>query len=123
VICDRFIDATRAYQGYGRGLSLETIDRLNLMSIQGIEPDLTIILDIDSEVGLKKAIASKPALIGGDRIERAGGDFHFRVRDGYRKIAEMEPERVKIIEVNGPMDVIQSRIREYVDGLLRSIGR
>jgi dTMP kinase len=115
VICDRFVDATRVYQGYGRGLPLKTIDKLNLISTQGIMPDLTIILDIDSFTKLKKTPK--------DRIEQAGVDFHTRVRDGYHKIAQMEPKRVKIIKVDGPIGVVQLRIRKYVDELLKSKGK
>lgn len=109
VICDRFIDATLAYQGYGRGLPLDLIERLNLITTQGLRPDLTIILDVKS--ALKE---------GKDRIEKACSDFHNRVRYGYYRIADKEPDRVKIIQVNGSVDLIQSRIRGYVDGLLSS---
>jgi len=121
VICDRFIDATLAYQGYGWGLDLGLIEELNLLATQGIRPDLTILLDIESSIGLQKAIEekSKLGLKGGDRLEQKGLDFHCRVREGYLKIASNDPSRVKVVQVDGPIEEIQARIRVYVDKLLK----
>lgn len=124
IICDRFIDATTAYQGYGRGLDLDLIKELNLLTAQEILPDLTIILDIDPKVGLRKAIERKIelGLEDGDRLEQRGLNFHCRVREGYHKIAQEDPARVKLIWVDGSIEVIQARIIAYVDELLESKG-
>jgi dTMP kinase len=120
VICDRFIDATVAYQGYGRGIDLGLIKQLNLLVTQGILPDLTVILDIEAGLGLSKAIEMKCrlGLRDGDRLEQGGLDFHRRVREGYLAIAKENPLRVKLIPVDGPIEEIQARIREFVDKLL-----
>lgn len=125
VICDRFIDATVAYQGYGRGLGLELIKELNSLATGQIEPDLTIILDIEAELGLLKAVNSKleQGLKDGDRLEQVGLDFHRRVRAGYLKIAYEDRSRVKLIAVDGPIEEIQARIRVYADELLRTEDR
>lgn len=121
VICDRFADATIAYQGYGQGVEIGLIEQLNLLAAQQIEPDLTIVLDIDSQVGLRKAIETKIeiGLKNGDRLEQRGLDFHRRVRQGYLNIAQNNPSRVKLIQVGDSIEEIQRKIRNYVDELIR----
>jgi dTMP kinase len=101
VVCDRFTDATVAYQGYGRGISLKTINVLNRTAAGRIKPDLTIYLDIPVREGLKKARGitkdSFSAGPGGDRLEREKLPFHQRVRTGYLAQARREPRRIKVI--------------------------
>jgi dTMP kinase len=100
VIASRYIDASVAYQGYGRGLPLDIIQKVNDFATGGLKPDLTIILDIDTETGLNRARAvHKETPVGeADRIEAAGIDFHRRVRAGYLAIAAEEPERCVVID-------------------------
>jgi len=114
VISDRFLDATVAYQGYGRNLDLTLIKKLNELVSRGIKPDLTILLDIEISSGMKRAKGGRK----GDRLEEEGDFFHNQVREGYLKIAALEPERVKIVNARNSIDNIQAAIRKHVDKLL-----
>ncbi|MDR2192823.1 MAG: dTMP kinase [Endomicrobium sp.] len=102
VVCDRFTDATLAYQGYGRGLSASLISKLNGAASYAIKPTLTFYLDIDPKLGLKKAKSLDKESYGkdGDRIERESRAFHQRVREGYLAQAKKEPKRIKIIKTD-----------------------
>ena len=93
VICDRFADSTIAYQGYGRGIDLETIKEINSAATQGIKPDLTILLDVPVEEGLNRKRTKNR-----DRFEGAGLVFHRRVRNGYLELAADEPGRWLVID-------------------------
>lgn len=112
VICDRFMDATAAYQGYGRGLPLGLIHRLNELVLNGIRPYLTIILDVPLRLGLNRAIKVGP--MGGDRIEREKFQFHKNVHHGYMQLAKKEPKRIQVIKVDGSIYNIQDKIRGIV---------
>lgn len=94
VLCDRFADASVAYQGVGRDLGFEAVRELNRRATGGCMPDLTLFLDLDPRVG--RARQSGEA----DRMEREVFDFHDRVREGYRRIAEVEPGRVKMLDAS-----------------------
>jgi dTMP kinase len=112
VICDRFFDASTAYQGHARGLSIEDVERLNLIASGGKRPDLTIILDLPAEIGLKR-IGKNP-----DRIEGEGVEFHERVRAGYLKIAAKEPDRVKVVDGSGTIEETFNKVWAPVESLL-----
>lgn len=121
VLCDRFSDATIAYQGYGRGLSLNIIKGLDTLITGGLRPSLTILLDLDPEKGLlraKKRIEENSSLKEG-RIEQEGFSFHKRVREGYLKIAEEEPERIKVIGADGSREEVHRKIIEIVEERFR----
>lgn len=120
VICDRFIDATLAYQGYGRGLNKKLIQKLNSLVSQDIKPELTILLDIDPVEGLQKAIRLHKGGQG-DRIEQEEIEFHQRIRLGYLKIGKQDPQRVKIIPAKKNIDEIHQIILGYVNKLLIGI--
>ena len=94
VVCDRFTDATFAYQGAGRGLSMETIGELESMVQGELQPDLTLILDLDPEIGMQRA-GNRGEL---DRFEQEQMSFFRHVRQGYLDIAQAEPERCKVID-------------------------
>jgi dTMP kinase len=100
VLCDRFTDATIAYQGYGRQLDLAAIDKLNQLATGGMRPDLTVLLDCPTETGLKRAISRINSASGAreERFELESLQFHQRVRDGYLRLAQQEPERFVIID-------------------------
>lgn len=102
VLCDRFTDATLAYQGYARGLPLKKIRRLNAAATGGLEPDLTFLLDLPVAAGLRRALkrtkARKKRL---DRFDRESQRFHERVRAGYRALARREPKRIRVINADG----------------------
>jgi dTMP kinase len=95
VVCDRYSDATTAYQGYGRGLPLAGIETANSLATGGLKPDLTVLMDLDPEEGFRRMDISGRAL---DRIEMEGMDFHRRVREGYLAIARGEPERFLVVD-------------------------
>jgi dTMP kinase len=112
VLCDRFLDSTVVYQGYGLGISLGLIEQLGKFATCGIKPDLTILLDL----ALKKAldgIGSKK-----DRIEKRDFAYHLRVRKGYLALARKEPRRIKIIRLAKNKEETQRKIRELVYNLL-----
>lgn len=116
VLCDRFSDSTIAYQGYGRALSLEIIEKLDIFATEGLKPSLTILLDINPEKGLfraKKRMEENNSLKEG-RIEREGLSFHKRVREGFLRLAEEEPDRIKVIGADLPVEDIHKKIIEIV---------
>ncbi|MCJ8345763.1 dTMP kinase [bacterium] len=113
VICDRFIDSSVAYQGYGRGIDIKTISQMNSFAIKGRYPDLTIVMDIDPQVGLKRA-AKNGAL---DRIEGAALSFHENVRAGFLALAQ-EGERYFVLDASLDIASIQNEIQERVLKLL-----
>jgi dTMP kinase len=120
VLCDRFSDATLAYQGYGRRIDLKWIQRLNHIASQGIRPDVTFLLDCPSDVGLKRAIQRNRTLKQEreERFEREEIQFHRRVRKGYLAIARKEPGRVKVIDTRQGEERVFEKIRKIVDNLL-----
>lgn len=109
VVCDRFYDATIAYQGFGRQLDKNLIEQMNALICGQIKPNLTIVLDIDAKEGLKRAIKREKES-GVDRIELEKLEFHQRVRQGYLEIAKREPERVKIIDASKDIEDIYQDI-------------
>lgn len=112
VISDRFLDSTLAYQGYGLGMDISVIKDIGDIATQGIKPDLTVLLDVPLEKGLKYRDGVK------DRIEQRPLAYHSRVRKGYFSLAELEPKRIKIVKVAEDKTVTQMRIRELADNLL-----
>jgi dTMP kinase len=100
VICDRFTDATAAYQGYGRDLDIALIGDLNRLATGGITPDLTILLDCPEEVGLSRAMARINSRQGAreERFEQESLRFHRAVRDGYLRLAAAEPDRFAVMD-------------------------
>ena len=113
VICDRFLDSTIVYQGYGGGIDLDLIKKLGKLTTLGIKPDLTFLLDIETKEGLRRAGRIK------DRIELKSLDYHRRVRKGYLTLAKKEPSRIKIVSVgNNNKNKNQEIIRKYADRLL-----
>lgn len=119
VICDRYRASALAYQGYGRGLDLATLDAMMDFATQGLEADLTVLLDVDVERALER-IGGQLDLIGGelDRIERMGFDFFNRVADGYRALAAANPETWVIIDGRAPIDEVSEQVREEVGAWL-----
>lgn len=101
VLCDRFADSTMAYQGYGYELGRERILQVHEAALGDFNPDLTLIIDIPVDVGLKRALARRD---GEDRYESMDISFHQRMRDGYIDIAKLSPERVQIVDGAGSID-------------------
>jgi thymidylate kinase len=117
VICDRFTDATIAYQGYGRKLDLSLIENLNTTASLGIEPLITIYLDIAPDLGVNKAKTLDKESYGksGDRIERESLEFHKAVRKGYLAQAKKYPKRIKVIKTQNKPEDTQNLIRKEID--------
>lgn len=114
VVCDRFSDATIAYQGYGGKIDLNTIKALDKISTSGLIPDLTILLDIDTIEGLKRARKK-----GIDRMESKTIAYHNRVKAGYLRLAEKNPGRIKVIEMEGSIDRVQAIVRKEAEFVIR----
>ncbi|MGN0073008.1 MAG: dTMP kinase [Coriobacteriales bacterium] len=110
VLCDRFTDSTIAYQGYGRGLDVELISRLNAAATGGLAPDATVMLFIDPQEGLRRAMGVTGGDGGGDRIEAAGLAFHERVAQGFSRIAMEEPQRVLCIGAAGTVEEVHQAV-------------
>lgn len=109
ILCDRHTDSTVAYQGYGRGLDIEQIHKLNKIATGGLKPDLTIVLDVDVETSQKRVGTEK------DRMESAGIEFFERVRKGFLEIAKQEPERVKVVDSTQTIEEIHKQILELIE--------
>lgn len=114
VFCDRYTDSSLAYQGYGRGLSLEMIEALNKISTGGLKPSLTILFDLESEAGLSRLHPGNY-----DRLEREALDFHKKVREGYLTLARSEPNRFCIIDASAPLTNVQSAFRKALNEKLQ----
>ena len=110
VITDRFSDSTVAYQGYGREIDLNLIDSIDRIVTVGLRPDITILLDTDVEIGLKRNRGINKT----DRLELEDAKFHKSVRDGYIKIASEKPERIKLIDASGSVKEIHNKIVSIV---------
>lgn len=110
VLCDRFADSTRAYQGAGGDAPASLIAALEAHVLGGTVPVLTLILDLPAEVGLQRAQARG----GAARFESKGLAFHERLRAGYLEIARQEPERCVVIEANAPLDAVGAAIADVV---------
>lgn len=112
VLCDRHIDSTVAYQGYGRGLDLDRIHMLNEIATSGMKPNITFVFDIDVETAQERVGKTK------DRMESAGLEFFKRVRQGFLEIAKSEPERVKVLDATQTRDEISKQVIEYIKALV-----
>ncbi len=110
VLCDRFIDSTMAYQGYARGMDIDTLDAINDFAIAGRKPDLTLLLDLDIEQGFQRLEERYSAGGSADRFEREARNFHHRVRNGYHTLAEREPERFRVIDAGRAIDEVASNV-------------
>ena len=108
VLCDRHTDSTVAYQGYGRGLDIEEIKKLNAIATGGLKPDLTIVFDVDIETSQSRIGKNK------DRMESAGIEFFKKVREGFLEIAKEEPQRVKVINSSDTIENIHKKVVELI---------
>jgi len=117
VLCDRFLEATLAYQGYARGIDLDFIRALHRRPPLDRRPDRTILLDIDPELGLARARRRNEDLAvraAEGRFEQEDLDFHRRVRDGYLALAEAEPFRFRIVAAEGTAEEVEARIADLL---------
>jgi dTMP kinase len=119
VLCDRFTDSTLAYQGYGRGIDLEWLRRLNDHASGGVRPDLTFLFDCPVEISLARTARRRTRSVAAnskvDRFERETVEFHERVRLGFLKMAEIEPQRFRVIDATRPVEEISAVIRRITE--------
>lgn len=123
VLCDRFVDASMAYQAYALGRDPEAVRRINLFATSSLAPHRTYLLDVPIEVGLRR-IRERAAASGAglDRIERRGPEYHRRVREGFARIAEAEPDRIRRIDADRDPDAVAEDIWEDCRRLLSDLG-
>ena len=112
VICDRHIDSTIAYQGYGRGENIDELTYLNNLATSGLKPHLTLVFDVSTDVAQMRVGDEK------DRMESAGLEFHKKVRDGYLSLAKLEPNRIKVIDANNSIEQVFEDTKKIVDDFL-----
>ena len=112
VLCDRHIDSTVAYQGFGRMGDIEKIDFLNNLATKNQKPDLTLLFDVDIETGQKRVGKEK------DRLEKESLEFHKRVKEGDLKLAQKYPERIKVINANLGIDEVFLQVQKIIEDIL-----
>lgn len=115
VISDRYADSSFAYQGYGRGLDIDALKELNRFATGGLNPDLTILLDVPVEFGLERQMDK-------NRFEAESIEFHNKVREGFLTLAEAEPERWSVIDAIGGIDEVSVRIFAAIQTRLLNLG-
>ncbi|MCA1906674.1 MAG: dTMP kinase [Desulfarculus sp.] len=121
VVCDRFADSSEVYQGRARGLGWERVRELNRWVCGPVWPDLTLVLDLDPALGLKRVLQRQGELgLVPDRLENEGLAFHRRVRQGFRDQVAAEPERVKLVDASPSAEVVAEAIWALVEPLVRA---
>ena len=113
VLCDRFYDSTYAYQAAGRSLDENVINAANALGSCGVAPQRTIVLDMDTDAALARAVVA-----GADRMEAEGVEFQRRVRAGYLHLAGVEPDRVRVVDADGAPEEVFSRVASQLEDLL-----
>jgi len=115
VLCDRFTDASRAYQGYGRGMDLEWIEQLANAVHGDLQPDCTLLLDLPVELGLTRA--RERSGVAADRFEAEAAEFFERVRQGYLQIARAQPKRVRVIDAAAALPSVTQQVTRVLESL------
>lgn len=114
VVCDRYIDSTLVYQGYGRGFDKQEVSNMIEFACFGLKPGITILLDIPVDVGIERAKKSNKEFVGGDRLEREPIAFHNKIRQGFLDIAQKETSRFIVVDANRSVDEIHEDIKKLV---------
>ena len=115
VLCDRFKDSSVVYQGLANNISKEEIDKIHEFALKSCEPDLTILLDIPAETGIKRALDRNES---DQRFEQKGDPFHQRIREGYLKLAAIYPQRIKVINASQTVHSISDEIQQLIKPML-----
>ena len=108
VLCDRYIDSSVSYQGYARGLDIERIIKLNTIATDGLEPDLTIVFDVETQTAIERVGEIK------DRLEQEGIEFHKKLRYGYLELAKRFPNRIKTVNANLSVEEVFEQVKELI---------
>ena len=112
ILCDRYVDSSIAYQGAGRGLGEENIWQINQFAIDGLMPELTIYLDIDSELGLQRIAQNRADEV--NRLDEEKLSFHRKVRSAYQKLAQENPQRIVTIDASQPLDQVILQVQQAI---------
>jgi dTMP kinase len=111
VLCDRFADSSLVYQGVARGVGWEAVAGLNEMATEGLEPDLSLVFDMDPELAVSRARSrNTEATVNESRFDDEPEDFHGRVRKGYEELARRHPGRVRVVDASGEPEVVFERV-------------
>lgn len=122
VFSDRYADATRAYQGAGRGFSRELIEEIIQLATEGLKPDLTVLFDLSIEDSTARTRRRGNGTQKGDRLDAENDEFHTRVREAYLQLAASEPDRIKIVNTSQPPELTHQRVKEIIIPFLGSRG-
>jgi dTMP kinase len=122
VLSDRYADATAAYQGAGRGFSPELISEIIQLATEGLKPDLTVLFDLSVDDSTTRTRRRTNGTQRGDRLDSENAEFHTRVRDAYLQLAHAEPERIKVVQTNQPLELTHEQVKQIVVPFLRSRG-
>lgn len=114
VICDRFVDSSYVYQGFGRGIDMEILESVNKIAMDGMFPDITFFFDISPEVALERRIQAT----GADRIENEKMEFHMKVYQGYKSLAAKDPDRIKTIDADRSIEEIAEDVKLWLGRFL-----
>ena len=115
IISDRFVDSTKVYQGYARGLDIRMLDGINRFACRGVMPDLTIVLDLEPELGIRRSTGRvAKAEFENDRFDSETLAFHTAVRNGFLELARQEPGRIKIISAEGSVENVARAVKDCV---------
>lgn len=115
VLCDRFLDSSLAYQGFGRGLALDMLEKINEAAVAGLKPDMVLLLDFPCDTGMERITGSGREI---DRIEREDSVFRSKVRDGYLQLAGRDPDRYRVIDAGRAIEQIHEDILSAVEEVL-----
>ena len=116
VLCDRFVDASLVYQGYARKIGVEEVYRINEFAIENTMPDITLYFDIEPEIGLERIRKNRQGEI--NRLDLENIDFHRDVRNGYLKLVERFPNRIKTIDASHPIEQVKKEARRWINELI-----
>lgn len=116
VIFDRFVDSSLVYQGYCRGIGVEEVYQLNLFATEGFTPDVTLYLDVDPEIGLKRVNSGDREV---NRLDLENMDFHEKVREGYLILAEKNPNRYHMIDANKSLESVYKQVLNVLKATLK----
>lgn len=120
VLCDRFTDSSLVYQGLVRGLGWDEVAKLNRLATGNLEPDLTLVFDMDPEAALTRARSrNSEGSLCESRLDDEPAEFHRRVREGFLDLAERDPDRVRVIDAEGPPEKVFARIHSVLPEALR----
>ncbi|MDQ3667286.1 MAG: dTMP kinase [Acidobacteriota bacterium] len=123
VLSDRYADATRAYQGGGRGFPVELISEIVQLATEGLIPDLTLLFDLSVNESSARTRRRAEGKQTGDRLDSEDAEFYIRVRETYLSLAEQEPERFRVLTTNGSLEETHKRVKEIVVSFLEARGQ